>query len=357
MFTRCLPLAFASLFLATLASAQSFNIDVGPNLSLWPEPSPGYGAAAAQTGVWNAVRNPFAGNTLVTLVGAASGVTLSSNISSSFTYPFGTLGPDDDAFTSDGQAISYFGASAVWTFSGLGDGQYQLYTYCWDPANSGVKSDVSIVGMPSSTQSVGGIWSGSPHVLGVTYAQHNVNVVGGQLAVEVYGNAQNDSATVLGFQLVGGAGSDAFCFGDGTGTSCPCGNLGGPGEGCQNSSGAGATLGVQGSTSVALDDLRLNMSGGPAVSVALLFAGTGQVNGGNGALFGDGLRCAGGQIQRLGVRVTSAGAADWGPGLAPVGGWLAGDTRYFQAWYRDTNNSPCGLNFNLSHGVALTFVP
>lgn len=348
----------APLLVSTIAQAQAFNIDVGPNLILWPEPSPAYAAAAGQSGIWNAVRNPFAGDVLVGLTGATTAVSLSSNVTSSFSYPFGSLGPDDDAFTSDGQAISSFGPLAAWTFTGLSDGAYQLYTYCWDPANSGVLTQVTLAGEPNSTQNVGGIWNGSPHALGLTYALHSVTVTGGTFGVEASALVSGDSGTVLGFQLVPATNANDFCFGDGSGASCPCGNFGAPGTGCANSSGAGASLQVMGTTSVSSDDITFSMLNGPGPTPALLFAGTDQVNGGLGTPFGDGLRCAGGQIQRLGVMIQDqGGSATWGPGLAPLGGWSAGDTRFFQAWYRDSTNSPCAGNFNLTQGVQVVFIP
>lgn len=149
-----------------------------------------------------------------------------------------------------------------------------------------------------------------------------------------------------------------YCFGDGSGTTCPCGNLGGEREGCRNSALRGATLDADGSSSVAADDLEVLMAGGPGATAALLFAGTSQVSGGDGIPFGDGLRCAGGQIRRLGVRICDAnGAASWSGGLAASGGWGSGDTRYFQAWYRDVDGSPCNGNFNLTHGIAMTMTP
>lgn len=149
-----------------------------------------------------------------------------------------------------------------------------------------------------------------------------------------------------------------YCMGDGSATACPCGNAGGAGEGCANSSGAGAMLGGSGSASVGADDLAMDAAQLLPGQPALLFAGVNQVNGGAGSIFGDGLRCAGGSVVRLGVRVPdSNGAAAWSGGLGALGGWSAGDTRNFQVWYRDPSSSPCGSAFNLSHGVGVTFVP
>lgn len=149
----------------------------------------------------------------------------------------------------------------------------------------------------------------------------------------------------------------SYCYGDGAGMGCPCGNLGGTGEGCQNSSGSGAVLAASGSASFMSDDLTLEVTQGPSNVSGVVFFGTAQTNGGAGILFGDGLRCAGGALQRLGVvSLDGNGAGTWGPGLASQGGWAAGDTRYFQGWFRD-NAGPCGFGFNTSQAMTLTFLP
>jgi hypothetical protein len=149
----------------------------------------------------------------------------------------------------------------------------------------------------------------------------------------------------------------AFCFGDGSGLTCPCGNNGASGEGCANSSGSGATLTPSGSNDVALDDINFLVTQGPPGIPGILFTGTAQAGGGSGILFGDGLLCASGTIQRLDVKfLDNTGSATWGPGLQPDGGWSPGDTRHFQAWYRDTVG-PCNGGFNTSHGVTIQFYP
>ena len=53
--------------------------------------------------------------------------------------------------------------------------------------------------------------------------------------------------------------------------------------------------------------------------------------------------------------VGTGGTASWGPGLGTIGGWAAGDTRYFQVWYQDAASSPCAWSFNTSHAIELTF--
>jgi hypothetical protein len=149
----------------------------------------------------------------------------------------------------------------------------------------------------------------------------------------------------------------AYCFGDGTGTACPCNNNSVPGVGCQNSTGIGASVDAFGSPSVASDDLSFLATGMPPNVSVFLFQGTSQVNGGAGAVLGDGLRCAGGVLKRFpAIAANGTGAASWGPGLAAFGGWSAGTTQNFQAWYRN-NGGPCGSGYNLSSARSITFGP
>ncbi|MCB9913540.1 MAG: hypothetical protein H6828_00155 [Planctomycetes bacterium] len=153
-----------------------------------------------------------------------------------------------------------------------------------------------------------------------------------------------------------GVNATAYCFGDGSGTPCPCGNDASAPTGCLHSGGVGAALAAGGSSAASADDLLVLASGMTPGQPALLFAGLNATASGVGTQFGDGLRCAGGSVVRLGVRVGDAsGAATWGPGLGVAGGWSAGDVRRMQAWYRDPSNSPCGSAFNLSSGLEVTF--
>lgn len=156
------------------------------------------------------------------------------------------------------------------------------------------------------------------------------------------------------WEYVGPSTGLAYCFG--SAAACPCANGAGAIEGCANSSGSGAVLIASGGQSVAADSLSFSATNMLAGQPALLFVGNNAVNGGSGNIFGDGLRCAGGSVVRLGVDVPdSSGASTWGPGLGVAGGWAAGDTRRFQGWYRDPASGPCGAGFNLSNGVEITF--
>jgi len=150
----------------------------------------------------------------------------------------------------------------------------------------------------------------------------------------------------------------SFCSGDGSAAACPCGNTGSAGAGCGNSAGGGARLFANGSNSIIADDLAFVASGLIPGQSAMLFYGNALENGGVGTTLGDGLRCVGGQIQRLDVLVPGGvGNAGWPTGYAALEGWQPGDSRYFQVWYRDTTPGPCASGYNLSSGQAVTFTP
>jgi plastocyanin len=102
-----------------------------------------------------------------------------------------------------------------------------------------------------------------------------------------------------------------FCAGDGSATACPCGNVSIGPVGCLNSNGKGGRLRARGTPSVSADTLVLSCTGMPEGNNVLFFQGTSQLNGGAGAVFGDGLRCAGGSVVRLGTKTISFGAATW----------------------------------------------
>jgi hypothetical protein len=153
-----------------------------------------------------------------------------------------------------------------------------------------------------------------------------------------------------------GVPNDSFCFGDGSGTPCPCGNAGAPGEGCANSTGAGALLSTAGVAALGADSLVLSVAQAPAGRPGLFFQGNAQQNGGAGFLFGDGLRCVGTAVRRLELVVTDAsGAAATSQSISSLVPLAAGDQRYYQFWYRDPGTGPCGQGFNLSNAVGVTW--
>lgn len=149
---------------------------------------------------------------------------------------------------------------------------------------------------------------------------------------------------------------ETMCTGDGAVTACPCGNSSpaGQGRGCLNSTGFGAQLVASGSASVGADTLALSGSSMTGAS-ALFFQGTAASSGGYGDPFGDGKRCAGGAVIRLGVESITGGASAYpGAGDQTVsvrGAVGAGQTRFYQAWYRNSAVFCTSATFNTTNGM------
>lgn len=187
----------------------------------------------------------------------------------------------------------------------------------------------------------------------------SVSVQGSTLVI---GAAKDDaplhaSGSVYTFEL--GSVSTSFCFGDGTGNACPCGNFGAAAHGCANSVAAsGALLVASGTASLAIDSVTLQGSGMPNSS-ALYFQGTVQQAGGLGSTFGDGLRCTAGSVVRLGTKSNVAGASQFPSGgdltVSAKGLVLAPGTRHYQVWYRNAATFCTSSTFNLSNGVTITW--
>jgi hypothetical protein len=170
-------------------------------------------------------------------------------------------------------------------------------------------------------------------------------------------STDHDCTAVVFGSLVGGI-TTPYCFGDGTGTACPCGNSGAAGHGCAHSaSSTGASLlKIGGIESVASDSLFLQAQSLPSGAPVLFFQGTLPTA---GSAFGDGLLCLGGTIVRLGV-VFATGTNAFAPaGLAALGGVPAGGgRRAYQAWYRDASPAHCSSStFNLTNGVQVDWIP
>jgi hypothetical protein len=146
-----------------------------------------------------------------------------------------------------------------------------------------------------------------------------------------------------------------YCFGDGTGAACPCGNTGATGNGCASSvNPGGAHLGAIGASQIAADTVTLQGSGMPNSS-CLYFQGTTQI----AAAFGDGLRCTAGQVVRLGTKTNVNGSSQYpaagDPSVHVKGMVTAPGTRNYQCWYRNAANFCTTATFNLSNAVSIVW--
>jgi hypothetical protein len=154
-----------------------------------------------------------------------------------------------------------------------------------------------------------------------------------------------------------------YCFGDGTGGACPCGNSGAPGRGCANSIGQSALLTAVGTTTP--DSVVLSVTGELPAAFSLFLQGTANVG---PFQYGDGLRCVGGTFKRLYSKNAIGGnvAAPQGAELsitarsAALGDPIpAGATRYYLVSYRDPNPAFCpdppGSTFNATNSISIVW--
>lgn len=205
---------------------------------------------------------------------------------------------------------------------------------------------------------------GSPAGYGTSASYLSIPVLDGE---DYYIRVAGYSGSIGHFRLHVDSDSGApFCLGDGTsGNNCPCSNTSATSAeaGCLNSTGTAARLYANGIPDVSNDSLILIASGMPPNSPCLYFQGSAKQSSGLGASFGDGLRCAGGTVIRLGTRTNSANGSSAYPGvlepnvsvrgLVPVGG----GTRYYQCWYRNAAFFCTASTFNVSNGYQVDWRP
>ncbi|MBI5365068.1 MAG: hypothetical protein HZA53_17960 [Planctomycetes bacterium] len=165
----------------------------------------------------------------------------------------------------------------------------------------------------------------------------------------------HDSACALEFVR-------SACAGDGTlATDCPCANRGLPGHGCANSiEPDGALLGWSGTPQP--DALVLAASGVPSSTAPSVIVFQGDAFEADGVVFGDGVRCAGGTLVRLGVVAAPGGLATYpsagSPSVSARGGVApgSGELRWYQAYYRNAAASFCPpATFNVTNALQVVW--
>lgn len=173
---------------------------------------------------------------------------------------------------------------------------------------------------------------------------------------------------LIGEDLTGSATS--FCYGDGSGVTCPCGaeQNGGLRRGCKNSkpgsigcllTAVHSTLGTPNpSCSVTKNELGLRAAGMLPGSYTIFLQGTATVNDGLGDdLAGfDGLACVGGTLVRLG-RINTLGGTSTIGGVAGVAGLIGAETKHYQAVYRNAVSFCTPSTLNTSNGLTVYWTP
>lgn len=168
----------------------------------------------------------------------------------------------------------------------------------------------------------------------------------------VAGTQDTNSLTVV-YVLEGDGGllSDSFCDAtDGSLASCPCA-AGAPDSGCDIAQGTGGVrLDVVAQTTSPDNRATLSGTGYPAMaSPTAIVIRSSTLDGSTPVTFGDGLRCIGLPLVRLGASFAGGGTSmhTFGHGtMAPAG------ANQYQLWFRNTPISYCdpAAAFNLSNG-------
>ncbi len=122
-----------------------------------------------------------------------------------------------------------------------------------------------------------------------------------------------------------------------------------------NSAGSGAVIATSGSSFMSDNNFALSASGAPANKPGIFFVGPNQVS----LPLGDGIRCVGGAIKRLGILISN-GSGVFNQALdfnnLPSGTVIIpGVEQNFQCWFRDV--AAGGAGFNLSDATNAVFCP
>jgi hypothetical protein len=180
-----------------------------------------------------------------------------------------------------------------------------------------------------------------------------------------------------GTLVVAGVGTDVrayrtprfptLCAGDGSaGNTCPCANAGSEHHGCANSRPLSLGAALVGAGETNPDSVVLSTAGMPPSSFHVYFQGSSPIPA--AVLYGDGLRCTGGQLLRLSYKTASDGASSYPVGADPsitarcaaLGFPIPpGATRIYQVQYRDPDPAfcpmPTGSTFNATNAVLITW--
>ena len=361
--------ALVAAFASAPVAAQSFNVDFGEVADAVPATYAGAGLA----GYWNQLRGePNVHYFLKDLAGVTTGVQLHQYGGTALIASSDPSVTGDDALLMNDGLVTYNPSlDSCFYFNGLAAGTYELITYAWRPDDPALLSKSFVDNTPGLEIS-GGAWPGG-HVRGVTYARHIVTV-------GLNGFMGPHSGLAAGANPVVGSVCNGlqlrriehvrFCFGDGTGSPCPCANNGLPGRGCENHGSAtgGAMLSATGLPLLASDTISLNATGENASALTVFWTGD-TLSSPAGVAHGAGLRCvsglkrlyngnaSGGTIVRpaMGDASVSARSAAVGAPISP------GETRYYFTIYRDPQAAgPCGntaSTINLSSSVGVQWLP
>jgi hypothetical protein len=188
--------------LAGLSAAQSFNIDIQKGSTLGT-PNDFYGAAANQPGKWVIfAKKTNVPKALKDITNSWTGAKLTvapSTGQPTYRQALTTPSGPDGALLND---FIYMGSQKLdWTFTGLREGVYDVYFYCYAGSACGAVNMI-VNGGPAQT-STPSFWTG--HVEGVSYLKSRVRIDPNNPnmnTINVFTEAPGQCGRASGFQLI-----------------------------------------------------------------------------------------------------------------------------------------------------------
>ncbi len=342
---------FVDVFVRDIVNATTWRVSVGPG-GIESDTDSGDFVSISSDGRFvafdsdatNLVANDTNGWRDIFVNDHMTGVTGRVSLSS------GGIEADNDctapSISADGRYVAFQSRSTVFASPDMNNA---LDVFVHDRAfGFTTRESVDSSGTPGDARSFGPRLSGDGRF--VAFGSNSTNLVAGD----------TNSTPDVFLRDRGFLNGSVYCFGDGSGTACPCGNTSPAGSlsGCLNSLGMSGRLQGAGTPSISFDTLILQASGMASAS-ALYFQGTAMTVGGAGQVFGDGLRCASGTIVRLGLKQNVGGASQFpeagNPSVSIKGLCHTGDTRFYQVWYRNAGAFCTPSTFNLTNGLQVTW--
>jgi len=236
---------------------------------------------------------------------------------------------------------------------------YQLYVRDMQNGVTTLASTSSSGGFANSVSDYGSISADGRYVVLMSYASDLVP-----------GDTNGSPDVFIKDRFATGATS--LCDpGQGGVIACPCGNPpAGSGRGCENSSSTGgASLRAEGNAYLSQDSLSFIAQSETPHATSLLLQGTAPLP--SGAVFGQGVRCAGGQMKRLFVKLASSGvitAPDFSAGDPAISVRLSqlgtpidcGAPHLYLVYYRDPvvlGGCPASSTFNSTQTCSIGWWP
>ncbi|MCY3002717.1 MAG: hypothetical protein NTV21_13025 [Planctomycetota bacterium] len=364
-----LAIATSASVLASLASAQSFNIDTG---ALGTTPDSSYGAASGISGHWNDAGFQPTALPLTTINGAPTCVTITATtvggIPAGGSAPLiGASFPNDAALYNDFALVPGPAGVTTWTIAGLEPAVYDVYVYSLSPlagSNSTLMTCLNFTA--GSGKYVCGTWTGSgAAALGTAYVVETAVTLTasacttGVLTFDsgIFGG--NPFGAVNGIQIIqrGGGTPAVYCQ---SGTS---------GFGCIPVISLSGSFNPP-SASIYSSGFVINASNLDGQKQGVFFYSVSGPKALPWCGAAGSLLCVRGPLTRT-VTQNTGGAAgvcngnisiDWNNWISTRTGemgepWSAGDHVWVQCWYRDPS-TPCStVTSNLTEGLHFVLEP